>query len=346
MSNFPDAIALTHISDLHFGGVLANNVFSFRSKALHYPSHDFVLCLDFPNALEYIRTDLLDLADEEIINTVVSGDVSAMGLETDFAVAHAMLRSRPRIKRGGLGQYAGFSVPDDRMAAVPGNHDHWNGLPFLRRPRAYTPSVFPKHFRRTPWVKEWRSASGNLVLEIYGIDSNSGLEPKRTNLRARGSFSASELQGLVKDLETSENRPVEPDVVRVRALVTHHSLMYAGGLFGAVELDDAARSALLTIATKYKIAVIMTGHTHDSGFHPHSVTDPTNIIDRVWEIRSATTFQGPAKPSHQGFWCGLVWLSDDGPRWYGWRFHWAGSRFELRGNSDLKPDVNILLPAV
>lgn len=343
MSKFPEAVVLAHISDLHFGEVLANNVFPFKSKTLHYPPHDFILCLDFPNALEYVRADLLDLSDNESINVVLSGDMSATGLETEFAVGHSILRSRLRIKRDGLGQYAGLSLRDQEMGAVPGNHDHFNGLHFLRRPRSYTSSIFPTHFRRTPWMKEWLSASGKIVLEIHGIDSNSGLPPKRTNLRAKGSFSAQEIEGLKKNLEVSNSRTVEPGIVRVRALVTHHSLMYAGGLFGAVELEDASRDALLEISAKYKIGVIMTGHTHDSNFHPHSVVDQNGITKEIWEIRSATTFQGPAKPNKQGFWCGLVWLSNDGPRWYGWRFHWAANRFEIRS---LKPDVNILLPTI
>ncbi len=345
MSNFPEAIVLAHISDLHFGEVLANNLFSFRSRTFHYPPHDFTLCLDFPNALEYIRAELLELSDEEIINVVLSGDMSATGLGTEFAVGHSLLRSQLRIKREGLGRYAGLSLLNDQIAAVPGNHDHFNGLRFLRRPRAYTPSILPTHFRRTPWVKQWLSSSGNVTLEIHGIDSNSGLAPKRTNFRAKGSFSTTELEDLKANLERSKNRKTEPGIIRVRALVTHHSLMYAGfgAVVGAVELDDVSRDALLQIATKYKIGVIMTGHTHDSDFHPHPVVDPDGIMNEVWEIRSATTFQGPAQPNKQGFWCDVVWLSDVGPRWYGWRFNWAASRFEIRRP---KPDVDILLPTV
>lgn len=345
MSKFSEPIVLAHISDLHFGEVLANNLFSFRSRVLHYPPHDFTLCLDFPNALEYIRVDLLDLADEEIINLVLSGDMTATGTDTEFAVAHAMLRSRLRIRREGLARYAGFSIADDQLGAVPGNHDHFNGLRFMSRPRAYTPSIFPNHFRQTPWVKEWRSLSGKLVLEIHGIDSNSGLQAKRTNLRAKGAFSTTELDALEENLKRSDARTKDPEVLRVRALVTHHSLMYAGvgAAFGSVALEDASRDRLLEIATQYKIPVIMTGHTHDSNYHPHPVTDPDGILSEVWELRSATTFQGPAQPNKQGFWCHLVWLSDEGPRWYGWRFHWAANRFEIRR---LRPDVDILLPSV
>lgn len=345
MSKFPDSIVLAHISDLHFGEVLANNLFSFRSRVLHYPPHDFTLCLDFPNALEYIRVDLLDLADEELINVVLSGDMTTTGLATEFAVAHALLRSRLRIKREGLSRYAGFSIPDKQMGAVPGNHDHFDGLQFMSRPRAFTPSIFPDHFRPTPWVKEWRSLSGKLTLELHGVDSNSGLPPKRTNLRAKGSFSTAELDLLEQNLERSNAGGVEPGRLRVRALVTHHSLMYAGvgAAFGAVALEDASRVRLLDIVARYQIRVVMTGHTHDSNFHPHAVTLPDGTITEVWEIRSATTFQGPAAPNKQGFWCDLIWLSDEGPRWCAWRFHWAANRFEIRR---LKPDVDVLLPTV
>ena len=345
MSKFPEAVVLAHISDLHFGDVLANNLFSFRSRVLHYPPHDFTLCLDFPNALEYIRVDLLDLTDEELINVVVSGDLTSTGLGTEFAVAHALLRSRARIKREGLGTHAGFSIPDQQIAAVPGNHDHFNGLQFLSRPRAFTPSIYGTHFRRTPWVKEWTSLSGRLTLELHGIDSNSGLAPKRTNLRAKGAFSTKELELLEENLKKSDSRSAAPGTYRVRALVTHHSLMYAGygAVFGAVALDDVSRENLLQIAAKYNFAVIMTGHTHDANCHPHPVTAPDGKISEVCEIRSATTFQGPARPNKQGFWCHLIWLSDDGPRWYAWRFHWAANRFEIKR---LKPDVDILLPTV
>src|SRR5688572_3887717 len=185
MTKFPEPIVLAHISDLHFGEVLANNQFSFRSRVLHYPPHDFTLCLDFPEALEYMRVDLLELADEEAINLVMSGDMTTTGIETEFAVAQALLRSRLRLKRDGLARYAGCSFTDNQVGAVPGNHDHFNGLHFMSRPRAYMGSIFPAQFRPTPWMKEWRSLSGKVILEIHGIDSNSGLPPKRTNLRAK-----------------------------------------------------------------------------------------------------------------------------------------------------------------
>lgn len=348
MSKYPHTIAIAHISDLHFGDVLANNVFSFASHRVGYAAHDFMLCLDFPNALEFIRAELLDISDDEVINTVVSGDLSATGIERDFIVAHTILRSRVRIKRDGLGRDAGFSLADDRIGAVPGNHDHWNGL-HLSRPRAYTPSIFPTHFRQTPWVKRWSDAASKIELEIYGIDSNSGLASMRTNLRARGSFSKAELDGLRIELEKSKKRAVEEGTSRVRALVTHHSLSYAGGPFGAMTLDYTSRDELLKIAAEYKIAVIMTGHTHDLDAHPHPVHDPNGIINEVWELRSATTFQGPAWPKHQGFWCHTIWLSANGPRWYGWRFQWAGTRFEIKAPhsaTGYTPDVDISLPTV
>lgn len=199
-------------------------------------------------------------------------------------------------------------------------------------PLAYTASVFPRHFQPTPWRKVWKSTKGSLELEIYAIDSNAGLRGQRMNILARGSFSTTELARLERLLQESDSQPPPEGIHRVRAVVTHHSLSYAGGLFAAQQLEDASRDHLLDLAAKYRIVAVLTGHTHDFYLKPFLV--PTGAPTReVYELRSATTLQGrggiwPNK--EQGFLAHQVWLDGDRPTWSVWRYRWDNSHQFVR----------------
>jgi hypothetical protein len=91
-----------------------------------------VLCTAIPQALEDIRI-LFEVADDEQLYVVVSGDVTAEGSLKDFAVAHSYLRSTWRLRRDPPGNLSGLNRQTDELGVIPGNHDHWNGTRFPPR---------------------------------------------------------------------------------------------------------------------------------------------------------------------------------------------------------------------
>lgn len=341
MSSYNEPIPLIHISDLHFGPVLANNQFRFLSG---WSAHDFNLCTALPNVLRFIRLRQLGLSPDDILRFVVSGDLTLEGDRRDFVVAHSYLRSRLRIQRTAPGDWTGLNLDEDQLSAVPGNHDHWDSTRLMR---AYTASIFPSQFRETPWRKTHTSRGGKLKLELYGIDSNSGLAGKTYSLRAKGKFSTAELTALEIELKASDAETHPSDVTRVRAFITHHSPSHPGGMgrLRTLELDPSSRQALLALAAEYRVGAILTGHTHDFFKHPFAVTTP-KVSATVMELRSATTFHGPAKAGEQGFLCHLISMGNKGPVWRSWRFQWNGVRYRPLDPAAGLPFAEFDLPVV
>jgi 3',5'-cyclic AMP phosphodiesterase CpdA len=341
VSAYTGPILLIHISDLHFGPVLANNQFRFLSG---WSAHDFNLCTALPLALRFIRLRYLGISPENPLNLVISGDLTLEGDSRDFVVAHSYLRSSLRIQRTFPGNLTGLDLDDDHLSAIPGNHDHWDGSKLMK---AYTKDVFPSQFRVTPWKKVHTSLDGRLKLELYGIDSNSGLAGSRYSLRAKGKFSSGELTALKNELEASDAETPEPDVTRVRAFVTHHSLAHPGGMgrLRTLELDPHSRKELLELAADYRVGAVLTGHTHDFFTHPFAVTTPKTSAT-VTELRSAATFHGPAKAGEQGFLCHLIAMSGGKAVWRSWRFQWNGGRYQPLDKAAGPPFAEFDLPVV
>ena len=313
-----EPISFVQISDVHFGTALLSTAYGWIGG---YAPHAFVLCSALPVAFADARV-LTGLGDDQPLYLVVSGDLTAGGYACEFAVAHAFLRTRPRIQRSAPGNLFGLAMPDDHLAAVPGNHDHWRGAPKFRPPPAYSPKTIRAQFRRTPWRKRWPS-QGPTGVELFGVDSNSGLAGTATNTFAKGAISTTEFDELDALLTASVGSGL------VKAIVCHHSLSYAGGVFDARPLDDFSRERLLAIAAQHRVSAILTGHTHDFDFTRRDVADPRSAanIRAVWELRSASTLQGPPKPARQGFLLHRIGESGASLRWSSWRYMWNGTHF-------------------
>jgi hypothetical protein len=278
-----EQIVVLHFSDTHFGAILANNQFSWLTG---WAAHDMLLCRAVPLALDDVRV-LLALEDSHELCVAVSGDLTCTGESKEFPVAHSFFRSQWYLRRP-PSRGVGLSVQDGRLAYIPGNHDHWDGQRVP--PLAYTPSILRQHFYPTPWRTLWKSPGGSLELELYGIDSNAGLKNQSQNFLARGSFAASELAQMENLLQESDAHPLPTGTVRVRAILTHHSLAYHDRLLRKQALDDVSRDRLLDLAGKHRIAAILTGHTHDFYLNkPFLVPVPGVSNHEVHELRSATT---------------------------------------------------------
>jgi hypothetical protein len=344
-----DQIVLLHCSDVHFGEIPANNQFHRLWPMKNQNAHDLQLCLGLKPALEDVR-DLTGLPDSEEIRIIVSGDLTATGGDKEFLVGHSFLRSHYRVQREPTSDVTGFDIRANRkgddlpLRVVPGNHDHWWGSKWMW---GNNPNIRGSHFRDTPWLIPWQS--GALVLEVGGLDSCAGVDPKQRNKRQIGKLDLStggeveRLKGLLRDSDKA-GLP-KGAKARVRTIVVHHSLAYAGGLWGALKLDDASKRALLELAEEFRMAAYLTGHTHDFFFDPPFDTLP-NGSGKVHELRSASTLQGPHGrhgPEPPGFWAHKIWLDGGQARWTSWRYYWNGaSRFEPKDRK--KPCVEFSTP--
>ena len=218
----------------------------------------------------------------------------------------------------------GLAIADADLGAVPGNHDHWRGkrgkLNYLKGPPAFTPSVFGNQFRQTPWTKRWVCPNNTCALDLFGLDSNSGFDPKATNRRATGIISATELQELENHLKYSVSNA--PQFPVARAIVCHHSLGYDGKLPEKQELDQGSRDNLIQLAGKYRVAAILTGHTHDFNetSSPFQSVDSTGSARNVYELRSASTVA--INQNLNGFWMHRIAFDNGTFEWRGWKYTW------------------------
>ena len=315
-----DSVPLLHLSDLHIGSVFANN--AFKGLSGHH-EHDIQLCIGLENGINDARKRLRLSKDDELY-TVVSGDITANGLNREYAIAHTMLRGKFRMYRSGFGQFVGLDSSGDGIAVIPGNHDHWDGT---YSKQGYNIALFPEHFRNCPWRKVLTGTS--LTLELYGVDSNSGVTSTASSWAAQGSVSSASLTAVDKMLAA---RPLIGTKV-VRAIMVHHSLAYTKGPIPRVlvpkALDKRSKDELLRLSAKHGVAAILTGHTHDFLAHPHSAK-VGSVSRTVRELRCATTLQGPAARTGAGYLVHRIELDRKGnTTWSAWRYSWCGSGFEL-----------------
>jgi hypothetical protein len=312
-----DQIVFVQVSDCHIGRFLANRDYPVAIDAAFgdgsaQPSHDVDLCKAFIAALDDVR-QITGLGEKATIPVVMSGDLTASGDPTEFAVAHSFFRSHWRLRREDVSpsqQAAGLSADESVLAAVPGNHDNWYGRGWAQSP-SYNKHLYPNHFEPTPWNKIWPSQHGTLRLYLVGLDSNSGLPPGSNRL-AKGAIDPTQLATLAAPPPPDP----DPDVVTFKAIVMHHSPAYIAPRrkFHALELQNASREALLDAAAANGYAAVLTGHTHDPFHHPFHRT--VGAAERVvHELRCASTFQAPPQDGRQGFILHRLHASSGGYRW-------------------------------
>jgi 3',5'-cyclic AMP phosphodiesterase CpdA len=261
---------------------------------------------------------------------VCSGDLTLAGSAEDFAVAHAFLYGRTRIARQALpSERFGLGTADPHLATVPGNHDQWQGkagaLNFVKGVPAYTPGLAPQHFAPTPWQQTWQSPDGSVTLELFGVDTNSGLAGVQRNYLQEGVISPAQFQALGQMLA----KPAAAGAAR--AVVCHHSPAYNSYLPGLARLATASNQQLQQLARQHGVHAILCGHTHDAvGMllpGPHGAP--------LAELRSAsTTCAGqlsaggrPRVPENGFLEHQLRPRPGGGWDWTCWAHAWDGARF-------------------
>jgi 3',5'-cyclic AMP phosphodiesterase CpdA len=311
-------LAFAHISDLHFSDVFAN-VDNGTTK--HQDPHHLELCQRLEGALRDARA-WLRMGEKDVLPVVCSGDLTLVGGVEEFAVAHAFLRDSVRMTRQMPADYFGLATPDNLIGSVPGNHDQWRGrhgtLNFFKGVPPYTPSLAGRHFRSTPWWKEWKAPDDSKRLQLFGVDSNSGHSPRgRFSHFQRGSISDKQFKRLENDLATTPRPPG-----CARAIVCHHSPSYRSWIPAVNRMDRRSQKELRRLAALHGVNAILTGHTHDFTWKNIAANgDP-----EFWELRAPSTTATQQKDN--GFFIHQIKpLPGDRWEWYVWQYLWNGAAF-------------------
>ena len=332
-----NAIGILHSSDLHIGREPANDQFTRVPVLRHGNGHSLLLARGLREAVNDVIAQW-NLAEDDELYHVMSGDLTATGDGKEFLVGHSFLRSLWREKRSPHSSLIGFNLnepdshPGPRLVTVPGNHDQWKGQGFLKNV-GYNPRLRRIHFRETFWIRQWRS--GELEVEVYGLDSNAGLPQSRGPWRQRGELDlkkGGEVDRLEQHLANNPFNAMPPEIShRVRVLVIHHSFASGGGL------KRRSRDSVLRLAESHRFAAVLTGHAHDFLNNPMD-TQPGKLRTII-ELRTASAMQGPEtrlRPS-PGFLAHRILVDGNRVRWQSWRYEWNAT---VQGFAVLSSDLS------
>jgi 3',5'-cyclic AMP phosphodiesterase CpdA len=324
-----DYVAFVQISDLHIGTSLMPSPQEFYGgRRAGYNPHDFRLMQPLEQALEDARS-VAGLEPRDPLHVVISGDITQSGLDNDYATAMALLHHRIQWKFGPRPRSLGLGLPRDRTYSVPGNHDHWGRKKF---PNAFSRGLTPDWFEATPWKRSLDGAGGLLRLELFGVDSNSGFydpdDLPTSNVRARGEICPEEFEELKKRLRQVPEPQEHPPLCVVRAFVCHHAFSQDGGFLDAHPLSTASRLQLVGLAAQHRVAVALTGHTHE--FHVQDWQLAPGVEPALRELRCASTLQGmKGSRGRQGFWLHRITRRGGSGEceWTSWKYQVAAMDF-------------------
>jgi len=211
---------------------------------------------------------------------IMTGDLTQIGRPTDFQTGAGFLASKIQL-RSPNGAIVGLSRPNWVGFGIPGNHDHWPGLPVIwGAPTAGLAACFGSN--PTPFVRDLPLTNGRR-LRLAGINTDADVNHKgHKRARAVGSF-----QSQLATLAGMLGRPTTDEV---RVLLMHHSWLHRGWL---LSIDRGSRGALHTFIQTYGIQVVMTGHTHSELVQHDASWGPARML---MESRCGTTCQADSVP--------------------------------------------------
>jgi 3',5'-cyclic AMP phosphodiesterase CpdA len=286
-------LTLVHISDLHIGA-LENPGLDAITKAAweRYPFLDGLLGHD-GNAL--IRTEAFfhELASEEDAKLVITGDLTSMGRDVEFANAEKFLTSG---LTWGDALALGLNQSNWKERAIAGNHDHWPGsgrLPMLGGPGKGLRTTFGAATPISDWSASlpWPGQTQPLRVRFLGIHTDADVRPHGINrFLARGSF-RSELTKLRGNGTLSPGGAHE-----VRILLMHHSPSWSGMTLG---IAKSSRAALEQFLGAEGFTIVLTGHTHRPLVRKLPFQYRGRPVD-VWEACCGTTTQRIDPPYEWG----------------------------------------------
>ena len=231
------------ISDIH----ISDGRFEDRALMLYasVPKLDGFLGHSY-NSLTKLETFFADVFQNERAELILTGDLTRMGAAAEFDLARGYLEREIAFGR----TLIGLRNPNSLRLAIPGNHDHYPGIPLLvGGPTKALGRMFLKTFR--PITVPLGSAGHKLTFLRVNTDADVGAwGPKR--LGAIGSF-VSQLKWLGSQLTS----PAEKEI---RVLILHHSRAHRGT---TLEIDGSSRDELANFIVDQDIAVLLSGHIHE-----------------------------------------------------------------------------------
>jgi 3',5'-cyclic AMP phosphodiesterase CpdA len=231
----PEEIRIAHFSDLHLVPEERVPLWTLLGKrALGFAN--LTLNRGRTHKREYLERLLLEVAAEGADYVVVTGDLTSLSLDFEFARIDRLFRD------------AGLSP--DRTMVLPGNHDRYT--PTADLSNAFEKCMadwFPDHFSR-PMGYPLAVALGPVVL--YGLDTAVCQGP----VRAAGAIAESQIGRLAADLTSERHRRKWP-VIALHHPPFHrgnrHLLHYRTGLSGYEKLIHALGD---------RPATLVHGHLH------------------------------------------------------------------------------------
>jgi len=251
---------------------------------------------------------------------VTSGDLTATGSDSEFALAMTFLRSQLHVDRGpplGLGGL----FDEQSVHAVPGNHDHWAGRFGSALGAGTNTAIYRTWFGSHCWHVPYEK--GGLVLQLMGIDT-CGDGPR---LAADGQVDASHLDTLQGRIDDARQIWPQQHYRHVNVLVMHHP---ARSYKAHHSLDQKSIDHIEDFCRSNRVAAILSGHTHRS-----EAPQSGDVAKQVLRLECGTTMQsstvGHTRRSGQVFLAHV--LEADGPN----HVKWTCTRFvRVRGVHQFK----------
>jgi UDP-2,3-diacylglucosamine pyrophosphatase LpxH len=266
---------LVHISDIHLSD--SNN----DSKALLLyaliPKLDGFLGHSY-QSLTMLDPFFADLVNSEDAELIVTGDVTRVGGVLEFDMARTYLEDEFKPP---MGYYVGLRDTHSLTLAIPGNHDHYPGIPMLvGGPTSGLTAMFPNMPKVV--TLPLGSRGHQLTFLLINTDADVGSwHPQRW--AARGSF--------VSQLRTLKSQLGPKGEKEIRLLCLHHSRAHYGV---TLEMDEVSRDELSNFIVRQGVAVLLSGHIHEPPLVKlATAVNTADDTDRAHylEARSGTTTQ-------------------------------------------------------
>ncbi len=181
---------------------------------------------------------------------IVTGDLTRVGKTAQFDMADEYFGSTLAPP---IADYLGFGDRDWVKRAIPGNHDHWPGLPIILGPPR---SGLGKYFSHVPThTNPPINLGSGRSLCFFWINSDADIAYEgKSRLFAIGAF-----RSQLKKLDTMLGS-AKPNGSEIRVLCLHHSRAWRKRVLG---MKKSSRRALDDFIIRHDIAVLLTGHVHD-----------------------------------------------------------------------------------
>lgn len=273
-------ITLMHISDLHIGELDPSTGDADMGPVMRFMSTNTPL---FDGLLGHHATGLQHLesfwsrllADNPGAEVVVSGDVTRWGGWGELNNAHAFLGGMLNAPFGKTGlQFSSW-----RKRAIPGNHDHWPGVPHVVGPP--DPSVKKAFLDNYPRIETLRPGSRKPI-HLIAINSDSDVHPSSVyRTGAIGHFQTQLGKAHTQLLKVGDG---------IRVLLLHHSWNKKNGI---LSISRSSRGALYQFMEEEGISILMSGHVHTPSIEKIAIGSPGYSRPQryVWECRCGTTTQ-------------------------------------------------------